>query len=811
MCYRALPFLLLSFVTVGSHAQLRPAIANEYARVTAENDRTADQADARMTNVYFDIAGIGGVFPLTNEEFSIIAHNVPPFMSMERTRVLLDTDANNEVDDQHAIAYVLFSGDAFDVVGITVNRTRNGGDVEKHAEEAERIVKLATLEQRVKVFRGANGSFREISSHVRERSFDGAAAVNEIIRQAKMPSAQPLVLLPVGKLTNIALALMKDPSIASKVRVVWLGSNYPEPGEYNQENDEGALSYILDTNVPFEIALVRYGTPSGTAAVRVSREEIRAKMPGKGPRIQQSVTGRNGGQFTTFGDYSVDLFDHIDLDGNPPARALFDMAAVAIVKNPAWAHPVRIPAPQLLERKWVERPRNPRTIILWENFDRDAILKDFYQTMNQPVLAQHNSDGFERWAAAHALRLAADSTSDLIDLRQLAPVIGQARVVALGEPAHGAHEPLAFRNRLFRYLVEELGFTAIAIESALPESRRIQDFVAGGAGDARKLAQENLSWGFGAFRENDELILWMRAYNANPAHHRKIRFYGMDLRLGGPTGTTPTPAPIETALSYLARVDSASSRRLRSRLRPLIARLPGTPASSFSQSQLDAMTAAIDDLIALLERERPAFVAATTQADYQWALRTAISARQGDRLFRIDTPDLPGGGIAPAAWRAVNARDAAMAENVHWALAQEGPDGRMLVFAHNAHVQNALTVGGIWDVFERPANAMGMYLRSTLGNDLVIIGTSSAANARGLPRASEDASSLDAALARVGTPHFLLDLRASRDDQAVSSWLGKPHALRANFNTLLSLSPGTAFDALVFVDTLTPAHGASPR
>ncbi len=80
--------------------------------------------------------------------------------------------------------------------------------------------------------------------------------MDEIIRQAKASGTQRLVLLPVGKLTNVALALHKDPSIASKVRIVWLGSNYPAPGEYNQENDEGAVQYVLDTDVPFEVALV---------------------------------------------------------------------------------------------------------------------------------------------------------------------------------------------------------------------------------------------------------------------------------------------------------------------------------------------------------------------------------------------------------------------------------------------------------------------------------------------------------------------------------------------------------------------------
>src|SRR5215207_8765258 len=248
------------------------------------------------------------------------------------TRVLLDTDANNELDDQHAIAYVLFSGDVFDVEGISVNRTRGGGDIEAQAAEAERITTLAGLRRVFPVFRGANGSFAEIAPHVGESNFDGASAVDEIIRQAKAPGSL-LTLVPVGKLTNIALALKKDPSIASKVRIVWLGSNYPEPGEYNQENDEGAVQYVLDTNVPFEIALVRYGTPTGTDYVRVTREEMHARMPGKGPRIRAVVTGRHGGKFSTFGDYSVDLFDHIEMSGTPPSRALYDMAAVAIVKN----------------------------------------------------------------------------------------------------------------------------------------------------------------------------------------------------------------------------------------------------------------------------------------------------------------------------------------------------------------------------------------------------------------------------------------------------------------------------------------------
>jgi len=302
----------------------------------------------------------------------------------QKTRVILDTDANNELDDQHAIAYMLFNGFDFDVEGITVNRTRNGGGIEQHFKEAQRVVRLCTLDKKVTIYRGADGSFNEIKDHVTQSKFDGVDAVDFIIQRAKAQSDRRLVLLPVGKLTNIALALHKDPSIASRVRIVWLGSNYPDPGEYNQDNDIPSLNFILDQDVDFEIALVRYGKPSGTDAVRASLVEIKQRMPGLGPVIARPVVGRHGSEFSNFGDYSVDLFKNM----RDESRALFDMAAVAIVKNPSWAHALRIPSPKMVRGKWVDRPNNPRNIILWENFDKENIMKDFYNSMEHYVLVK---------------------------------------------------------------------------------------------------------------------------------------------------------------------------------------------------------------------------------------------------------------------------------------------------------------------------------------------------------------------------------------------------------------------------------------
>jgi purine nucleosidase len=307
-----------------------------------------------------------------------------------RMRILIDTDTNNELDDQHAIAYALFNGGTFEVVGVTVNRTDSGGGIDDHVAEAQRVVRLTGHEGRIPVVKGADRSFEEIRPHLGLPDHDGSAAVDFIIEQAyrsqdfqgRDPSRGKLLLLPIGKLTNVALALVKDPAITDHVRVLWLGTNYPEPGEFNLVNDEGALTYLLESEVEFAIAVVRYGAPSGTDAVRTTVAEVAGRMAGRGPR-GAPVEGRHGGTYETFGDYSVDLFAHASPWGDPPSRALYDMAALAIVKNPTWARSRRIPAPALHAGRWVERPQNPRQIVLWEHFDRNAILDDFFGTMER--------------------------------------------------------------------------------------------------------------------------------------------------------------------------------------------------------------------------------------------------------------------------------------------------------------------------------------------------------------------------------------------------------------------------------------------
>lgn len=294
--------------------------------------------------------------------------------------IIVDTDANNELDDQHALAYLFFNSDIFDIKGVTTNATNGGGAIKNHYDEAQRVMQLCDVWEKYPLIIGADKDFEEIVPNINSAKFDGHEAVDFIIKTALDNKNGKLVLVPIGKLTNIALAIKKEPRIKDRVRIVWLGSNYPAPGEYNLENDSIAVNYLLNQDVDFEMVMVRYGKATGSDAVKVTQQDICCKLKGKGPNVEP-VEGRHGGQFTTFGDYSINLFSKIELYGNPPSRALFDLVALAIIKNPNWGKTKRVPAPHLVNKVWQERPNNERTILIWENFNKKSIISDFYKSI----------------------------------------------------------------------------------------------------------------------------------------------------------------------------------------------------------------------------------------------------------------------------------------------------------------------------------------------------------------------------------------------------------------------------------------------
>ncbi|WP_319501939.1 nucleoside hydrolase [uncultured Draconibacterium sp.] len=249
-------------------------------------------------------------------------------------------------------------------------------------------MQLFNLENEVPLFMGADKSYAEIAPTISDKNFDGQPAIDFIIQEAMKVEDEKLVLVPVGKLTNIALAILKEPRIVDKVRVIWLGGNYPDPGEYNLENDTTAVNPVIQSGVEFEMVTVRYGQPGGTAAVAVVREEINQNMKGKGPLSHHTITGRHGGTFNRFGDYSANLFNEAEMYGNPPSRSLFDMVVLAVLKNEAWGEKVEIPAPKLVGNRWIDQPENSRKIIYWENFNRDAIVNDLFELMEKTTPKQ---------------------------------------------------------------------------------------------------------------------------------------------------------------------------------------------------------------------------------------------------------------------------------------------------------------------------------------------------------------------------------------------------------------------------------------
>jgi erythromycin esterase-like protein len=158
--------------------------------------------------------------------------------------------------------------------------------------------------------------------------------------------------------------------------------------------------------------------------------------------------------------------------------------------------------------------------------------------------------------AAHPLLGAAQDYDSLMDL------IGDARYVLLGEASHGTHDFYHARAEITRRLIEEKGFSAVAVEADWPDAYRVNRFVRGAGED--EFAVQALSdfrrfpaW---MWRNADvvEFVEWLRAYNDNLApSDTKAGFYGLDLY--------SLHASMEAVLEYLEKVDPEAAKKARER------------------------------------------------------------------------------------------------------------------------------------------------------------------------------------------------------------------------------------------------------
>lgn len=345
------------------------------------------------------------------------------------------------------------------------------------------------------------------------------------------------------------------------------------------------------------------------------------------------------------------------------------------------------------------------------------------------------TQAFRQWARGHVHLIASvdDGARDDSDLRTFHNSIGDARVVAFGEPFHGGHEPLAIRNRLIRYAVTRLGFTAVALETGLSSSKRLYDYVLGKSTETDSALREAFSYGFGDLSENLELIRMLRAYNVSQPAVRQVHFYGIDL--------TDLYLPysyqsLESVLAFMDSADPARGRDLRKQYAGLISEFRSDKYMELTPAERDTITGRIQDLLALIQRERIPLTAATSRDDYDWVLRQAINSIQHDAFLRslpaeidFELLDKSPKRFEPSERGEHNEemREIAMADNLLWVQQRESPRGKILLFAHDRHVQTSVAIfrspnrlaAGPWREL-RPA---GMYLRSALDARMVVIGT----------------------------------------------------------------------------------------
>ncbi|MCY1016824.1 erythromycin esterase family protein [Pyxidicoccus sp. MSG2] len=346
------------------------------------------------------------------------------------------------------------------------------------------------------------------------------------------------------------------------------------------------------------------------------------------------------------------------------------------------------------------------------------------------------------------------------DLRKLTPVLKDARVVALGEATHGTREFFQLKHRMLEFLVSELGFTVFAIEANFTEARAVNEYVLTGKGDPA-LALAGLYFWTWNTEEVLELIRWMRRYNEDPSHKKKVKFYGVDMQV----------AKVATArmLEYLETVDAAYAAQVKPSLTPL----NELDTSKLTKEQKEAARDTLRDVARRLEARRAEYTRRSSREDPAVARQDLTVATQAvETMLDPENYEL---------------RDRAMADNLRWILDHEGPGTKAVVWAHNAHVARS---AGEW------ADApMGRHLGDVFGKGLYVFGFAfnqgsfqalNVSNApkpgrQGLveftvPPAPED--SLDATLASAGLPLLALDLRAVPATGPVREWWRRAHRTR---------------------------------
>lgn len=294
---------------------------------------------------------------------------------------ILDTDAFNEIDDQYAITYAMLS-ERVNLLALTAApfyNTRSTSPKEGMEMSYDEMVKVRDMvdpegKMNIPCYRGSEDYMTNTETPVYSE------AAENIVRIVKETDGIVYVAV-IGCFTNVASALLIDPSIKDKVVVLMVGSNcfdYHTCRECNLEQNPSAARVIFECGVPV-VVLPAMGN-GGTGRILTTTAEVFYYLEGKAGKI---------------GDYLCKLYS--DEEGTPDVkdgkchtmhRAMWDLAAVALLDMPDSIGEINIvPAHTITPdgEKWVNL-ENGKNMIYVDQFRRSAIMSRFFSIMRSSNL-----------------------------------------------------------------------------------------------------------------------------------------------------------------------------------------------------------------------------------------------------------------------------------------------------------------------------------------------------------------------------------------------------------------------------------------
>jgi erythromycin esterase len=449
-------------------------------------------------------------------------------------------------------------------------------------------------------------------------------------------------------------------------------------------------------------------------------------------------------------------------------------------------------------------------------------------------------DALQRWIEQYAVRMNAGAGEDwnTHDSERLIAAIGDASVVMLGEPSHGAGTAFAAKARLVRLLHERIGFDVLAWESGFIDLERTEAGLRGDL-DPVKAAQLGILKIWSASAECRPLFAYAKASHSG---FRPLTMAGFDMQLTAPgtldyfagelrafVGTLdPTrrrqaEALAEIILNRFGRLnrytDALATKSEELGRAGVTGPARDAAIQAWNQSEGDALRPVAADLAPLEDAAsaldhllRGGGTAAGTPAGRTGFMIRAIASLAGYGANLLEHQGSHSvGDAARYEMTAENRRDRINADNLRGLIDSAHAGRKVMVWAHNAHLMNAWYGRGFDSVSLEPlADGMkptGIWLTSWYGNKLYKIGFTAWQGEDGwvggspTPVPPASLGSLEERLHRLDAPQVFLPLRGlTRSVSAGGLSMRIP-----KYKVETVAIPAQPFDALYFIDTVKPA------